>query len=121
MWRNKSTDPLGSDTRSFETYDSQFADSRRWVKEGWVDYINPQVYWQIENEVAGHATIVDWWADVVKGTDVQLYVGHSAYQAETWGTLRSSTISSITRWRPTRWTAISSTRRSTSAMIRPVR
>ena len=85
VWRNKSTDPLGSDTRSFETYDSQFADSRRWVKEGWVDYINPQVYWQIENEVAGHATIVDWWADVVKDTDVRLYVGHGAYQAETWG------------------------------------
>ena len=84
VWRNRTTDPLGSDTRSFESYDQQFADSRRWVTEEWVDYINPQIYWQITNPAAGHAIVVDWWADVVKDTRVRLYIGHGLYQAETW-------------------------------------
>jgi uncharacterized lipoprotein YddW (UPF0748 family) len=45
IWRNRSTDPAGSDTRGLQAYDVLHADTRNWVRKGWVDYIVPQLYW----------------------------------------------------------------------------
>ncbi|MEV0127897.1 family 10 glycosylhydrolase [Dactylosporangium sp. NPDC050688] len=80
IWRNKAADPLGSDTNGTQSYDANFADTRKWVKEGWIDYIVPQVYWHIGFAVADYAKLVPWWADVVAGTDVQLYIGQADYK-----------------------------------------
>ncbi|WP_327010420.1 family 10 glycosylhydrolase [Dactylosporangium sp. NBC_01737] len=80
IWRNKAADPLGSDTNGTQSYDANFADTRKWVKEGWIDYIVPQVYWNIGFAVADYAKLVPWWADVVAGTDVQLYIGQADYK-----------------------------------------
>jgi uncharacterized lipoprotein YddW (UPF0748 family)/N-acetylmuramoyl-L-alanine amidase len=79
IWANKSTNPLGSDTRGYETYYEQFADTRKWVLEGWVDYIAPQIYWEIGRENADYAKVLAWWAELVGGTTVDLYVGHATY------------------------------------------
>jgi uncharacterized lipoprotein YddW (UPF0748 family) len=80
IWRNQAADPLGSDTGGTQSYDANFADTRKWVKEGWVDYIVPQVYWSIGFAAADYAKLVPWWADVVAGTDVQLYIGQADYK-----------------------------------------
>ncbi|MDT2306151.1 family 10 glycosylhydrolase [Paenibacillus larvae] len=48
VWRNKSSDPNGSDTRALSSYEAQFADTRKWVKEEWLDYAVPQVYWSFD-------------------------------------------------------------------------
>ncbi|WP_446724989.1 glycoside hydrolase family 10 protein [Nocardiopsis sp. N85] len=80
IWRNSATDRRGSATNGLQSYDAQFADSRRWVHEGWVDYINPQVYWEIGLPVADYAVLVPWWEQVVEGTDVHLYIGQAAYK-----------------------------------------
>jgi uncharacterized lipoprotein YddW (UPF0748 family) len=80
IWRNASADPLGSDTNGTQSYDANSADTRTWVKEGWLDYIVPQVYWNIGFTVADYAKLVPWWAGVVKGTGVQLYIGQADYK-----------------------------------------
>ncbi|MGD7733958.1 glycoside hydrolase family 10 protein [Propionibacteriaceae bacterium G57] len=80
IWRNKRTDPRGSDTGGTESYSAISADTWTWVKEGWVDYINPQIYWQIGLTVADYAKLVPWWASVVEGTDVALYIGQAVYK-----------------------------------------
>ena len=81
IWQNKSTSaPLGSDTRGGESYNQMYADTRRWVKEGWVDYICPQIYWLIGYEIADYEKVLAWWVDVCRGTGVDLYVGHAAYR-----------------------------------------
>ncbi|MGH3646774.1 MAG: glycoside hydrolase family 10 protein [Micromonosporaceae bacterium] len=80
IWRNKGTDPLGSETNGLQSYDAIYADSRKWVREGWVDYINPQVYWNIGFTVADYAKLVPWWSEVTQGTDVHLYVGQADYK-----------------------------------------
>lgn len=82
IWRNRSSDPNGSDTSGQETYEAHYADTRKWVKEGLVDYIAPQIYWQIGHSAADYATLLDWWCDTVRDTDVRLYVGHAGYRAE---------------------------------------
>ncbi|MDF9812193.1 family 10 glycosylhydrolase [Streptomyces sp. SPB162] len=81
VWRNRATDPLGSDTTAgVQTYDDLNADTRGWVKKGWIDYIVPQVYWNIGFPAADYAELVPWWADVVAGTGVDLYVGEALYK-----------------------------------------
>ncbi|MFG2522533.1 glycoside hydrolase family 10 protein [Streptomyces sp. NPDC048527] len=82
VWRNAATDPLGSDTRAgVQTYDDLHADTRRWVRERWIDYICPQIYWNIGFAAADYAKLVPWWADVVRGTGVRLYAGEALYKA----------------------------------------
>lgn len=82
IWRDKKNDNRGSATTAgFESYSASYADSRRWVKEGWVDYLCPQVYWEIGHRTSDYATIVNWWADTVRGTGVKLYIGMADYRA----------------------------------------
>lgn len=84
VWRNQSSDPLGSATAAgVETYCDLYADTRMWVKEGMVDYICPQIYWSFEQEPAPFDTVFDWWADCVRDTQVQLWVGHAFYKQGT--------------------------------------
>ncbi|NBE80942.1 glycoside hydrolase family 10 protein [Micromonospora rubida] len=82
IWRNKSADPLGSDTTGSQSYDIISADTRKWVKEEWIDYIIPQLYWHIgQYPAADYARLVPWWAETVRGTRVQLYIGQADYKS----------------------------------------
>ena len=79
VWRNIAKDPEGSKTQAGLTcYDDLYADVRKWLREGWLDYVMPQVYWNIGFQVAEYKTIVDWWADNSAGKPV--YVGIGAYR-----------------------------------------
>ncbi len=80
IWRNQGSDPAGSATNGMQAYDELYADTRGWVRKGWLDYINPQIYWEIGHDAADYAALVPWWADVVEGTGVQLYIGQAAYK-----------------------------------------
>ncbi|MBT2403692.1 MULTISPECIES: glycoside hydrolase family 10 protein [unclassified Streptomyces] len=83
IWRNDDVDPAGSPTRAgIATYDDLYADTRKWVTEGWIDYIVPQAYWHIGHPTADYAAIVPWWARTVAGTSVQLYVGEALYRCD---------------------------------------
>ncbi|MFJ1610573.1 glycoside hydrolase family 10 protein [Streptomyces sp. NPDC088253] len=82
VWRNGATDPRGSDTRAaVRTYDDLYADTRKWVREQWIDYIVPQVYWNLGFPAADYAKLVPWWAAVTQGTGVELYIGEALYKA----------------------------------------
>ncbi len=79
VWKNKATDPKGSDTRAGQTtYDNLYADPLLWMEKGWLDYLVPQVYWSMELPVASHRKIVDWWSNNSKLTN--LYIGNGPYK-----------------------------------------
>ncbi|WP_372509479.1 glycoside hydrolase family 10 protein [Streptomyces humicola] len=81
VWRNLSTDPQGSHTSAgTQSYDDLYADSRGWVRKRLIDYICPQLYWNIGLQAADYAELVPWWAEVVAGTGVHLYVGEALYR-----------------------------------------
>ena len=85
VWRNYEVDRSGSKTRAGITnYDTLYADTRKWIKEGWIDYIVPQIYWNRGFKVADYNVLVDWWANEVKETDVKLYIGQAAYRVKSW-------------------------------------
>lgn len=84
VWRNKSMDELGSETKASVTaYDNMYADVRTWVTQGWINYVVPQIYWSLSNPAVRYDTLVDWWSNLVSGTNVKLYIGHSAYKLGT--------------------------------------
>ena len=79
VWRNKDKDPLGSDTRAGVTnYDDLHADVLKWLREGWIDYITPQLYWYIGFELAEYKTLVQWWSRHTYGK--HLYIGQGIYR-----------------------------------------
>ncbi len=79
VWKNKSTDSRGSDTKAGQTtYENLYADPLLWMKKGWLDYLVPQVYWSMDLPVASHRKIVDWWAE--NTTNSNLYIGNGPYK-----------------------------------------
>lgn len=78
IWRNQSSDPLGSATAGFESYSGIYADSRKWMQEGWLDYINPQIYWNIGYSAAAYDILVEWWTHNSYGK--HFYTGNAAYK-----------------------------------------
>lgn len=62
IYRNESSDPLGSKTRGLQNYDDLYADVLLWAAQGWIDYTIPQIYWHIGHPAADYETLVKWWA-----------------------------------------------------------
>jgi uncharacterized lipoprotein YddW (UPF0748 family) len=80
VWRNKSMDPDGSDSRAgVSNYDDLYADILLWLKMGWIDYVAPQLYLEIGNERIAYEVMLDWWSKHAYGKHV--YIGHGIYRA----------------------------------------
>lgn len=77
IWRNFSEDTLGSKTNGLSNYGELYADSRKWIKEGWVDYINPQIYFSFSRAAAPFGVLLNWWSNNTYGR--HLYIGQAAY------------------------------------------
>ena len=83
VWRNASIDSTGSATTAGITnYDDLYADIRLWIQKGWIDYVLPQLYWEIGKKAADYEILAHWWANEVKGTKCQLYIGMAPYRLE---------------------------------------
>lgn len=79
IWQNKTTaQPLGSATGGLQSYSDIFADSRKWLQQGWLDYAAPQLYWYIGLSVANYSVLVPWWNDIAFGKHI--YIGQGAYR-----------------------------------------
>lgn len=73
IWRNKKNDPRGSESNGLQNYDNLYADILLWAKNGWVDYLAPQLYWELDLKVAPSRHLAKWWNDNSYGVDV--YIG----------------------------------------------
>ena len=45
----------------FDAYARLFANSRKWLANGWVDYMAPQLYWPIAQTGQSYADLLSWW------------------------------------------------------------
>lgn len=81
IWASSSLEPDGSNTLSTNSsYHNQYADSKLWVKSGWIDYIAPQIYWEIGHETNDFSILLDWWSNLIESSDVKLYIGLADYR-----------------------------------------
>ena len=69
-WSNKGT--AGSyygislpATTAMESYDYLYCNPVEWAKKGWVDYLNPQVYWSTTAKKGDYDILTPWWAKKV--------------------------------------------------------
>ncbi len=81
VWRNKTHDIEGSNTRGLASYDEQYADVRKWLREGWIDYVAPQIYWTIGYKIADYRELVGWWSRNIYGK--HLYIGQATHRINT--------------------------------------
>ena len=80
VWRNLDQDPRGSDTKAGQTnYDDLYADILLWLKNGWIDYVTPQLYWEIGHKLADYNTLIEWWSKNTYGKNC--YIGMGIYRA----------------------------------------
>ncbi|HEU0008702.1 MAG TPA: family 10 glycosylhydrolase [Verrucomicrobiae bacterium] len=49
--------------KGLDAYDSLYADSRRWLAEGWVDYLAPQLYWPANAPEQSFPALLKWWTE----------------------------------------------------------
>lgn len=71
-------------TTGFDAYDELYADARLWLKEGWVDYFTPQIYYRMDQVGQPFPVMLDWW---VEQNDHNRHIWPGLYT----GRIRSST------------------------------
>ena len=80
VWRNADKDADGSRTKAGITnYDDLYADVLLWLKKGWIDYVAPQLYWEIGHKLAPYEELVNWWSRHTYGR--HCYIGLGIYRA----------------------------------------
>jgi uncharacterized lipoprotein YddW (UPF0748 family) len=80
VWRNADKDSRGSNTQAGQTnYDDLYADILLWLKNGWIDYVAPQLYWEIGHNKADFNSLIEWWSKNSFGKNC--YIGLGIYRA----------------------------------------
>lgn len=49
--------------QGFDPYAELYADSRKWLQEGWCDYFTPQLYWPVGQTAQDYAVLLPWWVE----------------------------------------------------------
>lgn len=82
VWRNSDKDPRGSNTKSYSytNYDHLHADILKWMEMGWVDYIVPQLYFNIGYPALDFDIVSKWWSDY--SYSIPLYAGLASYRLD---------------------------------------
>ncbi len=73
---------LNSDagTRGTEGYHSLYADAVAWLKQGKLDYVTPQLYWELNHKLAPYEPLAKWWGKTAATYGRHLYIGMAPYR-----------------------------------------
>lgn len=92
IWRPETPPQI----RGFDPYAKLYADSRKWLVNGWVDYLAPQLYWSIDAREQSFPVLLKWWAGqnpknrhLLAGLDSTKTSSHSRNDSP-----------SVAKWRP---------------------
>ena len=77
-------------TAGIDQYDELYADARKWLRDGSLDYIAPQLYWPVRPPEQSYPVLLQWWVDEnVKGRHV--WPGLALYKLPITGPRKMST------------------------------
>ena len=69
--------------KGLDAYDELYADARLWLREGWLDYCAPQLYWQINDKDQSYPVLMQWWHEQnPKGR--HLWPGNNSAKVDPW-------------------------------------
>ena len=63
-------------SRGLDAYEALYADSKKWLESGWVDYLNPQLYWRIDQTAQSYPVLLQWWLEN-NPKNRHIYVGNN--------------------------------------------
>ena len=79
---NGKASSTGSLTSAYAHYGSPlYADTLKWINNGWIDYILPQTYWAITNSAGPYCDLVKWWNAACKYSKTNLYSSLGLYMS----------------------------------------
>ncbi|EKQ70834.1 hypothetical protein OsccyDRAFT_1139 [Leptolyngbyaceae cyanobacterium JSC-12] len=67
--------------RGLDAYDQLYADALKWLQQGWVDYLAPQLYWRIDSPAQSYPVLLNWWASN-NPKQRHLYIGNNIAQLD---------------------------------------
>jgi uncharacterized lipoprotein YddW (UPF0748 family) len=76
IWKNG----VPSGTTGTSSYDALFCDPIAWMQAGKVDYIAPQVYWDLNSSGQDYNLLTQWWNDQADTYNTQVYVSQAYYK-----------------------------------------
>ncbi|NJK66071.1 MAG: family 10 glycosylhydrolase [Microcoleus sp. SU_5_3] len=50
-------------SRGLDAYEQLYADAKKWLESGWVDYLTPQLYWRIDQTAQSYPMLLNWWLE----------------------------------------------------------
>ncbi len=50
-----------SGVSGLDSYSEIYADSRKWLQQGWLDYFSPQLYWPTTSTGQPYGALLTWW------------------------------------------------------------
>ncbi len=71
VWKNSEA-AGGAGTLGLESYSAIYCDTVSFIREGTVDYIAPQLYWEIGNDGCDYIKLADWWSKVLEPYNIPL-------------------------------------------------
>jgi uncharacterized lipoprotein YddW (UPF0748 family) len=67
IWRPGNPEQI----KGFDAYAELYADSKKWLNEGWLDYFTPQLYWPIGKPEQSYPVLLSWWiSENTKGRNI---------------------------------------------------
>ena len=75
-WEKGSYNAAGA----LQCYSELYSDVYLWMKENWIDYVVPQVYFPFERKDVTYHDLTKWWSDICNETHTILYIGMGLYQ-----------------------------------------
>lgn len=49
--------------KGLDAYSELYADSKKWLEQGWVDYLAPQLYWRTDQPGQSYPVLLKWWTE----------------------------------------------------------
>lgn len=65
----------------FDQYAGLYADARKWLRMGWVDYFTPQLYWNLASAGQPYEPLLTWWLGE-NVTHRHIWPGNAIYRAD---------------------------------------
>ena len=69
--------------KGLDAYDSLYADARKWLHNGWLDYCAPQLYWSIESTGQSYPKLLKWWVGENRMRR-HIWIGNNSAKVEPW-------------------------------------
>lgn len=88
IWQNDNGENGGSLTKGAQSYADNYSDTLAWLDGGFVDFISPQLYWDMNSSAASYKVLAKWWCARVDeankkrndGCEISLLISHGIYR-----------------------------------------